>query len=128
MSHLEILLLLLILQVKHYLADYTFQYPYMYMNKGNEVGWFSALRDHALVHALFTFIVFVGFVGIYINVFSLIALVLFDYVTHMVIDRWKAIKKHTPQDKEFWLALGKDQMMHHIVGILMLYYVMTVPM
>ncbi len=118
------LILLIVFQIKHLLADYYFQFPYMYQNKGKSKGWFWALYDHSGVHAIFTFLiicVYAAFVnpGLPAMAFSL---VLFDFVTHFITDRWKATRDRAPQEPEFWYNLGIDQMVHHIVGIIIVYF------
>jgi len=109
----QIIMLVMVMQVKHYLADYLLQFPYMYQNKGAKTGWFSPLFDHAAIHGLFTFIIIVWF-----NPFPL---AIFDLVTHMIIDRWKATREGGPDTKKYWLYLGGDQGLHHIVTTFILY-------
>lgn len=121
---IEVFILLIAFQIKHFLADYPLQYPYMYENKGQKTGWFSPLRDHAGIHALMTlFIAVVYFVEVSPEMlareaFAVIALVvLFDFTTHFWIDRWKATRGVGPDKSSFWIYLGLDQMYHHLVGI-----------
>ena len=115
-----IFLLLLAFQVKHFIADYPLQFPYMYENKGKLSGWVKPLRDHALVHATFTFFMTVGFVGISMA----LALSAFDFITHFLTDRWKAkAGGNCNESASFWINLGIDQMIHHTVGIITIYMV-----
>ncbi len=100
---LEILILLLAFQAKHLIADYYLQFPYMYENKGKAVDWVKPLFDHAGIHSVFTFwIVFFTTISPWI---ALLALV-FDFVTHFVTDRIKAIQPEGPDTKRFWTNLG----------------------
>lgn len=115
-----IFVMLVLFQFKHLLADYYLQFPYMYENKGKLTGWKKPLLDHSLVHGLITTIV----LGIFANTGNVLYIplfVLFDISTHFVIDRWKAVKREAPDMPEFWYHLGIDQMLHHIVGILIIY-------
>jgi hypothetical protein len=119
----DIFWLLLLFQVKHLIADYYLQLPYMYENKGKPRGWFKPLFDHAVVHATGTMII----VGPYLIVTDykysftvMVILAFFDLVTHFIIDRWKATRKGGPNTPEFWQYLGIDQMLHHVVGILII--------
>lgn len=118
------LILLVLFQVKHYIADYPLQFPYMYENKGKDKGWFIALSNHALVHACFAMLISLLYLmithfdfGVITNIGIMFGIGLFDYTTHMFTDRWKATKKEGPADGSFWRNLGKDQMIHHLVGI-----------
>ena len=128
----EILILLLMFQIKHLIADYYLQFPYMYENKGKKTNWIEPLSNHAGVHALGTlFIVLPYFIytGIPDKIsgtiagFYILGIMMFDFVTHFITDRWKATRKQDPSQKQFWKSLGIDQMIHHIVGILIIWYI-----
>ena len=118
--------LLIVFQFKHLIADYYLQFPYMYENKGKPgiTNWVRPLFDHAMVHTTFTFVIIFGFLVGYLELAYDQSLViagaagLFDFVTHFVTDRWKATRKGGPDTAEFWQHLGIDQMVHHIVGII----------
>lgn len=122
--------LLVIFQIKHYLADYLFQTPYMLgkFKKGTE--WIAPLCAHCGVHALFT----LSIVGMWTHNFKFgFALALFDFVAHFIMDRikaspslmgrWKALSaaeyasasdEQKASNTKFWYALGFDQMVHHL--------------
>ena len=118
--NIEILILLLMFQAKHLIADYYLQFPYMYMNKGKTNGWKLPLFDHSGIHAIFTLVI----VGVATaNPLLAFLAMLFDFGTHFVTDRWKAIKKDGPDTSKFWYSLGIDQMVHHIVGIIIVYWI-----
>lgn len=127
---IEVLILLLAFQVKHFLADYPFQHRYMYENKGKPTGWIVPLADHATVHALITIIIVILYLlsktpGILAGsaLYYIAITALFDFVTHFVIDRWKATRKGGPDTSGFWINLGIDQGLHHTVGILIIYFI-----
>ena len=126
----EFFILFIIFETKHLLADYFLQFEYMYMNKGKEKGWLEPLLDHAGIHAIMTFIIiaiylmYKGIPDIIGHEFAMIltmGFVSFDFITHAIIDRWKATRKTDPSKTWFWLSLGIDQYLHHIVHIFILY-------
>jgi len=124
---LDIFILLIAFQIKHLLADYYWQFPYMYLNKGAKSGWFEPLLLHAGVHAGTTsMIISVYFIWNEVtptleHKLLLFGVVVFDLVTHFVTDRWKATRGHSPDESIFWTDLGIDQMVHHIVGIIIVF-------
>ena len=126
----EILILLLAFQVKHLIADYYLQFPYMYENKGKAVGWFMPLFTHSGFHGIGTLLI-VGVHGSFMNPdatsyhISLVLLgaMVFDFITHFITDRWKATRKGGPDTTSFWQYLGIDQMVHHLVGILIVWWI-----
>jgi hypothetical protein len=124
-------ILLVIFQFKHLLADYYWQTPRMYLNKGQPTGWFWPLTEHAGVHALFTFMIIFGFVtsltSYVITDVQLLAMTAagFDFITHFATDRWKATRPGGPDTPKFWIYLGWDQMIHHLVGIVIVFGTIT---
>ena len=121
----ETLILLIVFQIKHLIADYYLQFPYMYMNKGAKHNWIRPLFDHAMVHSMMTLII----VGTYLHNDIMLPMVLlvtaFDFITHFITDRWKATRGRKPDESKFWTDLGIDQMIHHIVGILIVFWIIT---
>jgi hypothetical protein len=127
--NLDIFILLIAFQFKHLLADYYWQFPCMYLNKGAKEGWFEPLLSHAVVHAGLTAIL-LALLYNYKEVsptiehkLVLIIAVIFDLVTHFITDRWKATRGRTPDEPKFWTDLGIDQMIHHIVGIVIVFFI-----
>lgn len=123
---IEIFVLLVLFQVKHLVADYYLQFPYMYENKGKKDGWFSPLFSHSVVHGIGTLWIMIPYeliVGT--NSFWILILPFFDIITHFVIDRWKATRKGGPDTSQFWTNLGIDQMLHHLVSIGIIYLLVT---
>lgn len=120
-----ILVLLIAFQLKHLIADYYLQFPYMYENKGAKKNWFWPLFDHTLVHAAGTVIILsvYAFTVSSISGFYIVPLATLDLATHFVTDRWKATRGRTPNESKFWYDLGIDQMVHHTVGILIVYLI-----
>ena len=114
------LLLICLLFFKHFLADFPLQTPYM-MRKGAPTGWVVPLLAHCGVHAAFTAIILIPFVG---WMFWLPTLV--DFAAHFVIDTWKArVATYKIPDVRFWWALGFDQFLHAMTYIQITYLVMS---
>lgn len=118
MGVIDIFLMFLLFQVKHLLADYFLQFEFMYKWKGAENDWFYPLFSHAAIHALFT-VYIVYFFAPSIALFAMV----FDLITHMIIDRWKATRTAEIHESKFWYYLGLDQMLHHMVGIFIIFIV-----
>jgi len=120
---IEAFVLLIVFQFKHLIADYYLQFPYMYLNKGQKTGWFYPLLHHSMVHAFFTMVIlFVYFIFIDVGMPLIIFyLGVFDLITHFITDRWKATRGKTPDQPKFWTNLGIDQMIHHVVGIIIVF-------
>lgn len=118
---IELLMMLLTFQVKHLIADYYLQFPYMYENKGKATGWVGPLFNHSLVHGVLTYIIVAIFTS---NVGLAMLALLIDAVTHFWIDRWKATRPDKVTESGFWTNLGIDQMLHHVVGILIILVVL----
>ena len=117
---IETFVLLILFQFKHLIADYYLQFPYMYENKGKKgpfKEWAIPLHDHAGIHALLTLCI----VGLAAGADLAIIAALFDFISHFIIDRWKATRTHDIQESKFWHALGIDQMFHHLVGIIIIF-------
>lgn len=105
--------LLILFQIKHFLADYILQGSYM-LGKFKDTGWELPLASHVAVHGLFTIFI----CSLYVDLFTATLLGCADMVIHFVVDRVKAAKhllgRWTYTQKQFWWALGADQTMHHL--------------
>jgi len=121
----EILFLLLAFQAKHLITDYYLQFPYMYENKGKPIEWIKPLFDHSAIHAFGTILILAIYTSSQGLQWIVLFLGLFDLITHFTIDRWKATRKTNPSESKFWQYLGIDQMLHHIVGILIIFFITT---
>lgn len=127
---LHFLILLLIFVVKHVVADYYLQVPYMYENKGKDIGWCRPLADHSGVHAVFTWLIAFVYVASMtdaplIAVLAASVFAVFDFVTHFVTDRWKATQTTDPLQEWSWRALGIDQGIHQAVGVIITYFMVA---
>jgi hypothetical protein len=107
--------------IKHFLADFVWQTPYM-LGKGKKgTAWIMPLSAHCLVHA--------GLSALIIAVFNpaMIWLAGLEFVAHFVIDRIKATYKlpegqWAPEMKgkylnKHYVALGADQLAHALTYI-----------
>jgi len=108
-----VLLVVLILEIKHFFADYPLQSTWMVENKGT---WgHPAGAVHALVHAVLTSL---AFLVITPTLFVGLAIIAGEFVIHYHID---VAKEHlvrrfkvTSMDGKFWVLLGLDQLAHHL--------------
>lgn len=89
----EIFILLLVYQIKHFLADYPLQTPYMLKKFLPNAGFFWPLCAHAGIHAAFTLViasVFFVYVGFEFPIIFILGIAYFDFIIHFVMDRIKA--------------------------------------
>lgn len=124
----KLFVLLILYQIKHFIADYPLQGKYM-LGKFKP-GWdfLGPLAAHCTVHGLFTYLIAM-FAG-YDNALNLSII---DFSAHFIMDRIKASPKYLGRfkpltaetyvkaDKKalrsnvlFWWSLGLDQMVHHL--------------
>jgi hypothetical protein len=108
-----VLLVLLILQLKHFVADFLIQTPYQFLNKGKygHPGGFIHAGIHALGSMLAFFVITPSFrLGA--------AIVIGEFIAHYHIDWLKenTVKRQQwvfPQS-EFWWTFGADQALHQL--------------
>lgn len=90
----SIFVLLVVYQVKHFLADYPLQTPYMLKKFSPGLEYLKPLAAHAGVHAIFTCVVAIlTSFWIPVSLMTIIAVTLFDFTIHFVMDRIKASPK-----------------------------------
>ena len=112
MEAIDLLILIIIFQFKHFIADYLLQGKYM-LGKFKESGWELPLLAHSAVHMVLTFLIVVC----YLPLSYAVLLASVDMTIHFGIDRVKVILSrgyNSGTDKEFWWFLGADQMAHHL--------------
>ncbi|QXV85134.1 hypothetical protein bas27_0064 [Escherichia phage TrudiGerster] len=111
-----IILLFVIFFLKHFMADYPLQTPYM-LRKTHKIGWKLPLLTHSLVHAVLTFAILILFTSLGMA----IALAIMELILHFIIDYWKAQRcKYAISDAKFWIALGFDQLLHYLTYALII--------
>jgi hypothetical protein len=105
--------LLVIYQLKHFLADFPLQGQYMLGKFKGGTEWVLPLGAHALVHLLFTAAIVLA-----CGRPELLWLASLDFGVHFCVDRLKASPRlggrWKPTQPYFWWALGADQMAHHL--------------
>lgn len=139
----SIFILLFVFQLKHFLADYPWQTPYMLKKFLGGTDWIKPLAAHAGVHAGLTFLISIVFVWNLSGPMSLFlpfVLAALDFSIHFVVDRIKAspsmlgrykalsgkeFATATSEQKQhntyFWWALGADQMAHHLTHYVIIF-------
>ena len=117
---LDIFVLLALFGIKHFFADFVFQYAYMVREKGT----YGALGGihHAGVHAMGTFIVLMLVMSA--NPLT-IPLALADGVIHYHIDWCKQQLNSdlTVKDDMWWVYFGLDQALHYLTYIGLIYVI-----
>lgn len=109
-------ILVVIYQVKHFLADYLFQHNYMLkkIRPGWDFVWPLAL--HCSVHALLTIGICLVFRP---QMWWLAGL---DFAVHFLMDRFRSGPRYLGRFNDinqsiFWWILGLDQMIHHLTHL-----------
>ncbi len=117
-------LLLVVYQVKHFLADFPLQRQYMLKKVSPKWDFLLPLSVHCGVHAILT-------LGITLLIKpQLWWLAIVDFCVHFVMDRIKAGPKYLGRYNDvtktpFWLAMGLDQMVHHLTHIYIVWVLVT---
>jgi hypothetical protein len=112
----QVLALMLLLQIKHFLVDWCLQPEYEWKNKGTYGHW-GGIR-HAIKNAIGTALCF----GYFLDLPALLIVALSDFVLHYHIDFCKMrINKKLgwgpTTHPEFWMLTGLDQCLHQITYI-----------
>jgi hypothetical protein len=115
------IILLILFGIKHFLADFLLQFPYMVKDKGHYGA--PGGCTHALLHGLLTFFVVIGFT----RPEDAVTLSLIDSAVHYHID-WAKTNLSCGlgiNDRQYWLWFGLDQTLHYltyvaIIGIIVL--------
>lgn len=117
---LEVFIILILLQIKHWYIDFVNQTDEEVAHKGDYLDWRGC--RHSVKHGVATFLILFLFAPTGWAVF----LAVLDTVLHYHIDWLKMNKGNRDiSTKQFWMHLGLDQMSHQlsyllIVGILIL--------
>ena len=129
---LEVFMLLVAFQFKHFICDFPLQNQYM-LGKMNLTGWKLPLAAHAGVDALGTFLITcLLFKPAYYMDAVLLGAILgtTDFIIHFVVDRIKASPnlggRFNPTQPYFWWALGADQMAHHLTQYLFIFVIVMI--
>ena len=113
--------LLILLNICHWLADYTWLSTSWMLNAKRYGRPLVPILTHAAVHSVLMAIC----VGFYTNSFKLSLLAFsIQLVSHFVIDVWKGKMNvwfpivQSPTNKLHWVLFGLDQLLHQIIIIL----------
>src|SRR4029077_8269202 len=107
---------MLLLTVKHVIADFVLQNSWMAIGKDQKTGWAQPLLAHCLV----ALGVSMALILVVAPRFWFVALI--DFAIHITVDRAKGIcassfgvtlEKAHPW---FWRLIGVDQALHHLTG------------
>jgi hypothetical protein len=121
MTEIQVLLMIfVILQIKHFVADFVLQTDRMVQEKGTYGARWGIY--HSLIQSAGTFLAFA-----WLHPLLGIITAAVDFVLHYHID-WAKINinkryNYTPKDREFWLWLGVDQLAHQLTYILLVGWV-----
>lgn len=117
----NLLCLLTLFTLKHFIADFLLQTQQMV----NEKGTYGSMGGiaHSAIHAAFTFAVLVWWIPFFEHWFILATIfAVLDGVVHYHID-WAKMNLGqglTPDDRDFWILLGVDQLLHYLTYILII--------
>jgi len=107
---------MVVLTVKHVVADFVLQSSWMAIGKDQKTGWALPLLAHCLVHLA----VALALILVFAPRFWFIAFI--DFAIHIIVDRAKGICASTfevnqeHQHPWFWTLIGVDQALHHLTG------------
>jgi hypothetical protein len=111
-----VLAALLILQVKHFIADFVLQTPYQFLNKGKYGHPGGAI--HAGIHALGSTL---AFLAIRPSLALGAAIVIGEFIAHYHIDwlkeRTVKVNQWVFPQSEFWWTFGADQALHQVTYV-----------
>jgi len=112
--------LLVLFGIKHFIADFLMQYPYMLRDKG--IYGAEGGVHHALTHASWTFLILIPFIH---SADQLLILPLADFIAHYHIDWVKQQLNQglTASDRRFWIWIGLDQALHYLTYIGIIYVI-----
>jgi Protein of unknown function (DUF3307) len=103
---------MLVLTVKHVIADFVLQTSWMALGKDQKTGWALPLLAHCLVH----FAVIMALILVIAPRFWFLAFI--DFAIHITIDRAKGICASrfgvNQEHPWFWTLIGVDQALHHL--------------
>jgi hypothetical protein len=103
-------LILFLLFVKHFLADFVWQTKAMVTEKGL-YGRLGGLQ-HSALHGALTYVILMHFLELQ----ACVMLSMIDAAIHYHIDwaKMNITKHYTVNDKEYWFWLGFDQLLHSL--------------
>lgn len=116
------LLLLTLLQLKHFLCDWVFQTDYQIKYKGQYMH--PGGIEHSLQHAVLTALAVAA-----VNPSHSLMMGAIDGLIHYHVDWLKqnlcSLWRLTTHDKGFWVMIGADQLVHQITYLAITFLVFT---
>ncbi|MBX3023065.1 MAG: DUF3307 domain-containing protein [Bdellovibrionales bacterium] len=114
--------LLILFQVKHFIADFVLQNVWMLQKSRPGWDFVPPLAIHCFVHALMTLAIVLCVDP------AAWWLALLDFAVHFTMDRIKAGPRYLGRysdvrGKAFWVSFGFDQMVHHLTHIYIAWYI-----
>lgn len=120
-----VLVALVLLQVKHLVADFMLQTPKMIQEKGR-YGRPGGLL-HAAIHVIGSAAVVIWLAP---GAGTIVLVLVAEFLVHYHIDWCKEMVNRqldmSPTQARFWMAIGADQMLHQFTYIGMLAWIMAV--
>ena len=105
---------MLLLTIKHVIADFVLQNAWMAHGKDQKTGWALPLLVHCLIHLAVALVLIL----IVAPGFWFVAFV--DFAIHITVDRAKGlVSANLGVNQEhpwFWTVIGVDQALHHLTG------------
>ncbi|UTU08035.1 hypothetical protein CcrC1_gp349 [Caulobacter phage C1] len=128
----NVLWLMLLLQIKHFVFDWVYQPPYMWKNKGTFGHWGGIV--HSGLHAAWTALILALFGGVVLPPDAAMKVIpwiaLGEFIAHYLIDwakmninrkmGWTATTHHA-----FWVLTGFDQLLHQLTYLAIIAYWVT---
>ena len=115
-----VFILLALFGIKHFIADFLLQFPYMLREKG--IYGATGGLHHAGIHAALTLLICIFFVH---SSHDIVTVAAFDGLAHYHIDyvKQQLNKGLTTADRMFWVWLGADQALHYLTYVGIISYV-----
>ena len=105
---------MLVLTVKHVVADFLLQNAWLRLGKDQNIGWMLPLLVHCVIHGVLT----TALASIIAPRFWFVGLI--DFAIHICVDGARGLCVSTfdirPGHQWFWWLIGIDQALHHLTG------------
>lgn len=106
--------LLIALQIKHFIADVPLQSHFLAQKCGFE-DHIRPVVYSALIHGVLTIVIFLPAVS-----WIALGFGLFDGVLHFLVDYWRTrLIRYTVYQQGFWVTLGVDHLLHGLTYVAM---------
>jgi len=109
--------LILVMTLKHFVADFVLQTNWIARGKERRTGWSAPLAIHVLIHAAFALAIALAVAP------RLWWLAFVDLVVHAAIDRGKSLVaqwgRWDTTNAKFWWLLGFDQFLHQVTNVML---------